>query len=75
MSGELFFAADEETAPQRRQREAFATAICSTCPVIHQCRTYALFHGEMSGVWGGLTASQLRSGSAIFESESRGANA
>ncbi len=31
-----------------------AAALCEGCPVIEQCRWYALEAGEDDGVWGGL---------------------
>lgn len=36
--------------------ESVATcrAICATCPVLSECRTYALQAGEPWGIWGGL---------------------
>lgn len=32
-----------------------AKRLCAGCPSIEPCRTYALEHPELSGVWGGLT--------------------
>lgn len=34
---------------------ARALAICATCPVLLDCRSWALAH-EANGIWGGLTA-------------------
>lgn len=50
-----FFHPDGERGPRRRQRDAAAVAICTTCPVIEQCREHALRSRETYGVWGGLT--------------------
>ncbi|MER6093516.1 WhiB family transcriptional regulator [Streptomyces bluensis] len=33
---------------------AAAKHICSRCPVIRQCLTWALSSGQTAGVWGGL---------------------
>ena len=35
-----------------------ALKICSTCPVIMECRATSLARGERNGVWGGLTEEQ-----------------
>ncbi len=51
----LFFHPDGERGPARRKRDAAATAICATCPVIQSCRHHALTVREPHGVWGGLT--------------------
>ena len=32
-----------------------AKAICATCPVLEQCREYALSAHEPYGIWGGMT--------------------
>jgi WhiB family redox-sensing transcriptional regulator len=37
-----------------------AKAMCSTCPVIYECAVYALKAEENYGVWGGLSANELR---------------
>jgi WhiB family redox-sensing transcriptional regulator len=49
----LFFAASREG--QRR-----ALAICRTCPVMRECRAYAVRTGQRHGVWGGLRQQELR---------------
>lgn len=36
-----------------------AIALCETCPVIQECRNYAITHGETYGVWGGLSENEL----------------
>src|SRR4029453_17444644 len=38
----LFFPPEGERGPARRERDASAREICSTCPVLQQCRTHAL---------------------------------
>jgi WhiB family redox-sensing transcriptional regulator len=37
------------------QRRSACKAVCSTCPVVDQCREYAIDAAEPYGVWGGLT--------------------
>ena len=37
-----------------------AKAICGMCPVIVQCREFALSTREKHGVWGGLTERERR---------------
>lgn len=48
---ELFFA---------EQTEKLALTICHKCPIMLDCRQWALVHKEKHGVWGGLTEKQLR---------------
>ena len=43
-----------------RRRAANAKAICATCPVIEQCREYALRAQEPYGIWGGMTEEERR---------------
>ena len=40
---------------RRGGTEAPAKAVCETCPVIRQCRQYAIDAAEPYGIWGGLT--------------------
>lgn len=44
----LFFPDDSDLALE-------AKAICLQCPVIDECREYALKHDERHGIWGGLS--------------------
>jgi WhiB family redox-sensing transcriptional regulator len=37
-----------------------AKKMCESCPVIYECAIYALAAGENYGVWGGLSANELR---------------
>ncbi|MFI6208287.1 WhiB family transcriptional regulator [Streptomyces sp. NPDC051041] len=48
---ELFFPVGA-AGPALRDTEA-AKRICSRCPVITECLTFALSSGQTSGVWGG----------------------
>jgi WhiB family redox-sensing transcriptional regulator len=55
MDSSLFFAPDGERARARNRRNAKAKSICAGCPVLTDCRNYAIASGEPSGIWGGLT--------------------
>jgi len=57
---ELFFHPEGERGSTRRRRAANAKAICATCPVIEQCRAYALAAQEPYGIWGGMTEEERR---------------
>lgn len=52
---DLFF----PLAPSPLQ-EARAKAVCARCPVVNECRAYALREGETEGIWGGLTPQERR---------------
>ena len=54
---EVFFPAGNGEAWNETRK---AKAMCQTCPVIFECATYALAAGEEHGVWGGLSANELR---------------
>jgi hypothetical protein len=43
--------------PGRRDETTILAAreICDNCPVLDDCRAYALATGEPAGIWGGLT--------------------
>ena len=49
---ELFFPPAGEREGARLRREDKAGAVCATCPVLEQCRSYARRSGEL-GFWGG----------------------
>ena len=49
-----FFHTENERGARRRRREAAAKAVCATCPVLAQCRSFALETREPFGIWGGL---------------------
>ena len=53
---ELFFPVGE-SGPAIPQIRA-AKAVCARCPVIAECRSYALRAGEPDGIWGGLTTTE-----------------
>ncbi len=52
-----WFAASSERggSPETNRARSEAVEACESCPVLEQCRTYALEAGEGAGVWGGLT--------------------
>ena len=49
-----------ERKREKLAREAKAKAICKTCPVMADCRTYALEIREPHGVWGGLSENERK---------------
>ena len=49
---ELFFPSFAERPQTRLKREAKAKAICQSCDVLAECRTYGRSHHEY-GIWGG----------------------
>ncbi len=57
----LFFPPNHfEKKHEKLQREAAAKEICKTCPVIDECREYALAIREPYGIWGGLTENERK---------------
>ncbi len=57
---ELFFSARRENPQQRQERQRLAKDICNSCPVLAQCRQYALSSGEEHGIWGAMTEADRR---------------
>jgi WhiB family transcriptional regulator, redox-sensing transcriptional regulator len=55
---DLFFARHGE--PANGAREAQAKARCASCPVLADCREWALAAGDPSGVWAGGTSTAER---------------
>jgi WhiB family redox-sensing transcriptional regulator len=39
---------------------AEAKSVCRRCPVLIECRTWALANGQDAGVWGGMSADERR---------------
>jgi WhiB family redox-sensing transcriptional regulator len=65
----LFFGPNRfEPKRERLAREAAAKEICRVCPAIEACRSYALGHEELYGVWGGLGEADRR---AVLAQRSR----
>ena len=56
----LFAVALTAPAPERDERAQAAKAVCSVCPVLAECRDYALRVREPLGVWGGLSEKERR---------------
>lgn len=55
MEVELFFHPARERRGQKQRRIDQAKAICNDCPVLEECRRYALQTREPYGIWGGLS--------------------
>lgn len=49
----VFFPEDEADAEKRSAMTKTAKAICRECPLIQECRVYALETNQRFGVWGG----------------------
>lgn len=49
----------EGTKKTRTTLTAIAVKICHSCPVLEQCRTYAITTKQKHGIWGGLSEDQL----------------
>ena len=49
-----------ERKRERRAREEKAKEICRACPVMLECRSYAVEIREQHGVWGGLSEKERR---------------
>jgi WhiB family redox-sensing transcriptional regulator len=52
MDPSIFFPA---AGSRRARHEARAKSVCEACPVLTQCRQYALDGAEPYGIWGGMT--------------------
>lgn len=37
-----------------------ARSVCTRCPVVEQCRQYAIDNNLVFGIWGGMTRDDLR---------------
>lgn len=55
MPSDTFFFPEGERGEPRRNREAIAKSICARCPVIAECRDFAIRAQEPYGIWGGLS--------------------
>ena len=60
LSSEAFFPPEDEPGRARKSRLRQAKMICQICPVIEQCREYALGTADLQGVWGGLSEEERR---------------
>jgi WhiB family redox-sensing transcriptional regulator len=55
---ELFFPVG--TSGPALVQQALAKSVCRRCPVMIQCRTWALTTGQAAGVWGGMSEDERR---------------
>lgn len=55
---QLFFPVGDDA--HTRLQTAAAKTVCSTCPVVVECRTWALDSAQETGVWGGTSESERR---------------
>lgn len=46
--------------PEKGESPKPAKKICATCPVIQECREYALRNRERNGIWGGTSDADRR---------------
>jgi WhiB family redox-sensing transcriptional regulator len=46
--------------PERGEDAALAKRVCAACPVRDECLTFALWHFEKHGVWGGMSERERR---------------
>ncbi|MFC9358287.1 WhiB family transcriptional regulator [Rhodococcus sp. NPDC057014] len=60
MDTNTLFHLDGDGRGEQVRREAAAKSICTQCPVIGECRRYALNANETFGVWGGTTERDRR---------------
>ena len=57
----IFYHPENERGPSRVRREREAKSICAACPVLENCRRWALVAREPYGVWGGLSVEERES--------------
>lgn len=56
---ELFYpSSDAPNIVRRAQKKA--RVVCEGCPVRSECLDYAIVHGMIGGVWGGLSERERR---------------
>jgi len=55
---DLFF--QELVGKDAVHNQRMAKELCSECPVIQQCLTFAMKHDEPYGIWGGLSPYERR---------------
>lgn len=54
------FFLESERGQTREIKVAEAKALCATCPVQGECRSYGINAQEPYGIWGGLTAQERK---------------
>jgi len=57
---EVFFPEDIEDPQLRDTATETAKTLCAECPLLYVCRDYAIDTRQEFGIWGGLTARELR---------------
>lgn len=60
MDSRLFFHPDDERGHARMRRIRRAKQVCRRCPVMANCRDYALSAPEYYGTWGGMSEIERR---------------
>jgi len=55
---DMFFSPEGERGNVRARRERAAKQICQDCPVLADCRAYALTATESYGIWGGMSETE-----------------
>lgn len=55
MDSALFFGTERESGAAATRRVAKAKAVCVRCPVLTECRAYALDRPEKYGLWGAMS--------------------
>ncbi|WP_272952198.1 WhiB family transcriptional regulator [Mycolicibacterium vanbaalenii] len=61
MPSEVFFTAEHDKGQRRLDHEKSAKQICRACPVLLECRRYAVEAAEPYGIWGATTPQERRS--------------
>ena len=66
----------DEFFPDHGNRGSAAKRVCATCPVLEQCRQWAIANDEPHGIWGGCQPRErntlrndIRSWAAVIEME------
>jgi len=54
-NGHLFDTDESINIELRKWNEPIAKELCSKCPLVYDCLTYALAAKETHGIWGGTT--------------------
>lgn len=60
MSSDVFYTPEGVTGRARRRHIRHAKEICVQCPVLVECRNYALSVEEPFGIWGATTPQERR---------------
>ncbi len=56
---EIFFHPDNQRGDDKIERVRQAKVVCQTCPVIIECRNFAIDTRQDFGIWGGLDEDEL----------------